>query len=100
MLRRGDLRSRDFVTASEEGPQHQVHHYSTRETKVFAISITMEGAGNIESVPASATCTFVGEGRANLVFTLTGVDGHSSFQGIYIQHAPHFTAHTLWPTPS
>lgn len=99
MVRCRHLRSRDFVTASEEGPPA----YSTTapgKPKVFAISITMEGAGNIESVPASATCTFVGEGRANLVFTLTGVDGHPSFQGIYIQHAPHFTAHTLWPTPS
>lgn len=44
----------------------------------------MEELGDIENVPASATCTFVGEGRANLVFTLTGVDGHPSFQGSYI----------------
>lgn len=47
----------------------------------------MEEPDDIEAVPASATCTFVGEGRANLVFTLTGVDGHSSFQGLYI-HPP------------
>lgn len=44
---------------------------------------------DMESVPASATCRFVGEGRANLVFTLTGVDGHPSFKGMLLEPVHH-----------
>lgn len=35
----------------------------------------------METVPEAINCTFVGEGRANVVFTLTNIDGHSVFQG-------------------
>ena len=45
----------------------------------------MEGLVDMETVPASATGKFVGEGRANLVFTLTGVDGHPTFEGMLLQ---------------
>lgn len=36
---------------------------------------------SMETVPATANCTFVGEGRANVVFTLTDVEGRPAFQG-------------------
>lgn len=49
----------------------------------------MDDLGDIETVPASATCTFVGEGRANLVFTLTGVDGHPTFRGQLLRVPKH-----------
>lgn len=62
-----------------EAPQDTQHRNQMAKEKN---STVVSGAGDdIPSVPASATCKFVGEGRANLVFTLTGVDGHPSFQG-------------------
>lgn len=62
-----------------KGPQDTHHRTQMAKAKNAAV---MEGAGqDIETVPASATCKFVGEGRANLVFSLTDVDGHPSFKG-------------------
>lgn len=37
---------------------------------------------DMDTVPASATCRFVGEGRANVVFTLTGIDDCPTFRGM------------------
>lgn len=41
----------------------------------------MAESSALESIPASATCKFVGEGRANLVFTLADVDNHPNLRG-------------------
>ncbi|PSR93965.1 inositol-pentakisphosphate 2-kinase [Coniella lustricola] len=35
----------------------------------------------MEAIPARACCKFVGEGRANVVFSITGADGHLNLQG-------------------
>lgn len=40
------------------------------------------GADNMETVPDSANVKFVGEGRANVVFELTGVENHTGLRGI------------------
>lgn len=32
----------------------------------------------------AANCTFVGEGRANVVFSLTNQDGNPTFQGTHL----------------
>lgn len=37
---------------------------------------------DMETVPDSASFNFVGEGRANVVFELTGVETHKSLKGI------------------
>lgn len=36
---------------------------------------------NMETVPSSAVCTFVGEGAANVVFELSGVEDHPDLNG-------------------
>lgn len=36
---------------------------------------------NMETVPPSAVCTFVGEGAANVVFELSGVEDHPDLNG-------------------
>lgn len=36
---------------------------------------------NMETVPSSAVCTFVGEGAANVVFELSGVEDHPELNG-------------------
>ncbi|KAJ4391855.1 Inositol-pentakisphosphate 2-kinase [Gnomoniopsis smithogilvyi] len=41
----------------------------------------MANSSALEIIPASATCKFVGEGRANLVFTLADVDNHPNLRG-------------------
>lgn len=41
----------------------------------------MANSSALEIIPASATCKFVGEGRANLVFTLADVDNHPNLKG-------------------
>lgn len=35
----------------------------------------------METVPTSAVCTFVGEGAANVVFELSGVEDHPDLNG-------------------
>lgn len=37
---------------------------------------------DMEAVPESASVNFVGEGRANVVFELTGVEGHPGLKGM------------------
>lgn len=39
-------------------------------------------AGDMETVPESASVKFVGEGRANAVFELTGVEGLTGLRGM------------------
>lgn len=36
---------------------------------------------NMETIPSSAVCTFVGEGAANVVFELSGVEDHPGLNG-------------------
>lgn len=37
---------------------------------------------DMDTVPDSASVNFVGEGRANVVFELTGVEGHPGLKGM------------------
>lgn len=39
------------------------------------------GSSNMETIPPSAVCTFVGEGAANVVFELSGVEDHPDLNG-------------------
>lgn len=41
-----------------------------------------EEAADMETVPDEALVNFVGEGRANVVFELTGVDDHTNLRGM------------------
>ncbi|KAJ4418841.1 Inositol-pentakisphosphate 2-kinase [Gnomoniopsis sp. IMI 355080] len=41
----------------------------------------MANSSALEIIPTSATCKFVGEGRANLVFTLADVDNYPNLRG-------------------
>lgn len=51
-------------------------------------------AGVMEAVPESAVANFVGEGRANVVFELTGVDDHTGLRGMALTHLPNGMGHT------
>lgn len=57
---------------------------STKSPDGTPTSTTVHNMANssaLEIIPASATCKFVGEGRANLVFTLADVDNHPNLKG-------------------
>ncbi|KAF3770526.1 hypothetical protein M406DRAFT_66926 [Cryphonectria parasitica EP155] len=43
----------------------------------------------MDTIPAPAVCRFVGEGRANVVFSLTGVDDHPNLRGQLLRVPKH-----------
>lgn len=49
----------------------------------------MANSSALECIPSTATCKFVGEGRANLVFTLADVDNHPNLRGQLLRVAKH-----------
>lgn len=49
----------------------------------------MASSSALEIIPASAICNFVGEGRANLVFTLANVDNYPNLRGQLLRVPKH-----------
>lgn len=52
------------------------------EERQRTVRLHTRGANDMEAVPDSASVKFVGEGRANVVFELTGVEGHTGLRGM------------------
>lgn len=57
----------------------------------------MANSSALEIIPASAICKFVGEGRANLVFTLADVDNHPNLRGQLLRLPKHHNNYKALP---